>query len=62
MPRGVVEPLRAPRADGGVLVPLGACQDEVAPRRILFGWFPTYRYRSNSPLKPAFDRVLGRDV
>jgi len=24
--------------------------------RILFGWFPTYR--SNSPLTPAFDRVL----
>eukprot|EP00315_Gephyrocapsa_oceanica_P039079 CAMPEP_0185426612 /NCGR_PEP_ID=MMETSP1365-20130426/14813_1 /TAXON_ID=38817 /ORGANISM="Gephyrocapsa oceanica, Strain RCC1303" /LENGTH=590 /DNA_ID=CAMNT_0028030669 /DNA_START=26 /DNA_END=1796 /DNA_ORIENTATION=+ len=30
--------------------------DEVAPSRILFGWFPTYR--SNSPLKPAFDRVI----
>ena len=28
----------------------------VEPRRILFGWFPTYK--SNAPLAPQYDRVL----
>ena len=28
----------------------------IAVKRVLFGWFPTYR--RNSPLPPAFDRVL----
>jgi lycopene cyclase CruP len=29
---------------------------QVEPKRILFGWFPTYK--GNSPLAPRFDRVL----
>jgi hypothetical protein len=33
----------------------GVRLEDVQPRRILFGYFPTYRA---SPLRPAWDRVL----
>eukprot|EP00966_Prymnesium_polylepis_P326576 7382489-Prymnesium_polylepis.1 len=29
---------------------------DIGVKRVLFGWFPTYR--RHSPLPPAFDRVL----